>query len=166
MRWRRWLVWFSGLVLAVAAEWVAWTSDAVLVAADFVAGMLLIGLGLTAAQRCSSRAAGTLLAVSGFAWFAGGLAPGLLYLHRGVLIHLVVSYPSGRMRTGLQRVVLVAGYGYALAYPLARNSAATLAFGFTILLTMLGRNWFDGRRARRARPAALAAAAALALAFG
>lgn len=154
------------LVLALGAEWAAWTSDAFVVAADLVAGLLLMGLGLTTARRRPSRAAGTLLAASGFAWFAGGLTPALLYLHRGVLIHLVLSYPSGRLRTRLNRVVVAAGYGYCLVYPLARNRVAALAFGLTILLTTLARSRVAGGHAGQARPAALVAAVALALAFG
>ena len=35
--------------------------------------------------------------LSGVAWFAGDLWSVLLYAHRGPLVHLLLTYPSGRV---------------------------------------------------------------------
>jgi hypothetical protein len=95
MRWLRLALWPAGLLLGIAAEWGAWTDDPGGAALDLGVGFLLIGLGLVAWQQRGSSAVGPLMAASGFAWFLGNLASWALYLHRGPLVHLVVSYPSG-----------------------------------------------------------------------
>ena len=43
--------------------------------------------------------AGWLLAATGFAWFEGELDSGLVYLHRGPLVHGIVAYSGWRART-------------------------------------------------------------------
>jgi signal transduction histidine kinase len=165
MRRLRLALWPAGLLLGIAAEWGAWTDDPGGAALDLAVGFLLIGLGLVAWQRRGSSAVGPLLAASGFAWFLGNLAAWALYLHRGPLVHLVVSYPSGRPRSRLERAVVAAGYVYAVASPLARNDAATILLALAVCATALRRYLVASGPERRARAAALGAAAMVALAL-
>ena len=43
---------------------------------------------------------GALMALAGVTWFLGTLFAPALYLHRGPLVHLHLSYPTGRLRPG------------------------------------------------------------------
>jgi signal transduction histidine kinase len=165
MRWLRLALWPAGLLLGIAAEWGAWTDDPGGAALDLAVGLLLIGLGLVAWQRRGSSAVGPLMAASGFAWFLGNLAAWALYLHRGPLVHLVVSYPSGRPRSRLQWVVVAAGYVCAVVSPLARNDQATILLAFAVCATALRRFLVASGPERRARASALGAAAMVAVAL-
>jgi signal transduction histidine kinase len=163
MRRLRLALWPAGLVLGIAAEWSAWNDDPGLTALDLAAGFVLIGLGLVAWQRRGSGAAGSLLAASGFAWFLGNFAGWALYLHRGPLVQLAVSYPSGRPRSRLQWAVVAAGYACAAVSPLARNDTVMILLALAICGTALGRYLVASGPQRRARAAALGAAVAFAL---
>jgi hypothetical protein len=165
MRRLRLALWPAGLILGIAAEWGAWTDDPGGAALDLAVGFLLIGLGLVAWRRRGLSAVGPLMAASGFAWFLGNFAGWALYLHRGPLVHLVVSYPSGRPRSRLQWAVVAAGYAAAVASPLARNDEATILLAFTVCATALRRYLVANGPERRARAAALGAAAMVALAL-
>ena len=134
-------------------------------ALDLAVGFLLIGLGLVAWQRRGSSAVGPLMAASGFAWFLGNLASWALYLHRGPLVHLVVSYPTGRLRSRLQWAVVAAGYVCAAASPLARNDAVTILLALAVCATALRRYLVASGPERRARASALGAAVMVALAL-
>jgi signal transduction histidine kinase len=90
--------------------------------ADVLVGGLLVGLGLADRRRV-----GPLMALTGLAWFAGGLAGPLVMLHRGPLVHLLVTYPHGRSRTRLERAVVAAAYAGALSYPLVLAGRIPLA---------------------------------------
>jgi hypothetical protein len=165
MRRLRLALWPAGLLLGIAAESGAWTDDPAGAAGDFAVGLLLIGLGLVAWQRRGLSAVGPLMAASGFAWFLGNFAAWALYLHRGPLVHLVVSYPSGRLGSRLQWAVVAAGYVYAVASPLARNDQATILLAFAVCATALRRYLVASGPERRARAAALGAAVMVALAL-
>jgi signal transduction histidine kinase len=86
-----------------------------------VAGWSFIGTGLYAWRRRPDSRVGMLMVVQGFAWClsALGLANGALPytvglvvggLWGGVFLHLVLSFPSGRLAPGLDRVLAWAGY--------------------------------------------------------
>jgi hypothetical protein len=158
-------LWPAGLLLGIAAEWGGWTDDPGGATLDLAVGLLLIGLGLVAWQRRGSSTVGPLMAASGFAWFLGNLATWALYLHRGPLVHLVVSYPSGRPRSRLQWVVVAAGYVCAVVYPLARNDQVTILLAVAVCATALGRFLVASGPERRARASALGAAAMVAVAL-
>jgi signal transduction histidine kinase len=165
MRWLRLALWPAGLLLGIAAESGAWTDDPGGATLDLAVGLLMIGLGLVAWQRRQSSAVGPLMAASGFAWFLGNFAAWALYLHRGPLVHLVVSYPSGRLRSRLEWVVVAAGYGCAVVSPLARNDAVTILLALAVCATALRRFLVARGPERRARASALGAAAMVAVAL-
>ena len=82
-----------GVAVAIAAAWLARPE---LVVLDTLTGVTLIGVGLIAWSLRSRSRTGSLLAVSGFAWFLGSFFGGAVYLHRGPLAHMLMSYPGRR----------------------------------------------------------------------
>jgi signal transduction histidine kinase len=86
-----------------------------------VVGWSFVGTGLYASRRRPESRTGQLMVLLGFAWFVSALYfanSALLYsisfvlggLWGGVFLHLVVSFPSGRLAPGLDRVLVIAGY--------------------------------------------------------
>ena len=100
------------------------------------------------------------MAMAGFAWFLGSLAPWAIYLHRGPLAHLLLTYPGGSLlpSSRLFRAAIVAAYIYAAAYPIARNDYATIAFALGLMALAARRYLAAGGPERRARLTALIAA--------
>lgn len=164
----RQVLWPAGLVLGLVAEWVAYDGNPALTAADGIVGLALIAAGLVTWGRRTESGVGPIMIAAGFAWFLGTFGGWALYLHRGPLAHLVLSYPSGRARSRLERVSIGAGYAYAAAYPIAANDYATIAFAAGLVAVAGYRYAIAGGPERRARESALAAglAFALVLAFG
>jgi signal transduction histidine kinase len=93
-------------------------------------GWGFIGTGLVAWLRRPGNRIGPLMTAVGFAWFLAspigsdipllhtvGLFGGLLW--SALLIHLVLAFPSGRLQTGRERAVVVAGYGVATVLQVA-----------------------------------------------
>jgi signal transduction histidine kinase len=81
-----------------------------------------VGTGLYAAQRRPGSRVGVLMVALGFAWcvaaislansavaFSVGLVAGGLW--GGVFLHLIVSFPTGRLPRGTDRRIVLAGYG-------------------------------------------------------
>jgi signal transduction histidine kinase len=84
-------------------------------------GWSFIGTGLYAWRRRADSRVGALMVLQGFAWYLSACSlanSALLYsfgqivggLWGGVFLHLVMSFPSGRLRPGLDRVLVWAGY--------------------------------------------------------
>jgi signal transduction histidine kinase len=84
-------------------------------------GWSFIGTGLYAWCRRPASRTGALMVLLGFAWFLSALAfanSALLYtfagvtggLWGGVFLHLVMSFPSGRLAPGADRAIVIAGY--------------------------------------------------------
>jgi hypothetical protein len=157
----------TGLAIALAAESVTYLPEEPgLAAADATVGLAFIGLGVVAWQRRPSSRSGLLMAATGFAWFAGSLVDAALFLHRGPLVHLLVGYPRGRLRSRLERVVVAAAYVDGAVYPLARQDTVTIALVLAVMTTVLVGHLRAGGAERRARAAALVAAAAAMLVLG
>jgi signal transduction histidine kinase len=139
-----------------------------LTVADLVVGCVLLGCGALAWERRPESRVGVLMTLAGATWFLGSVFGPLVYLHRGPLVHLHLSYPSGRVRSRLVAAVIGAAYVDAAVEPIARNDVVTLALSGAIALTAV--HVFAGTSgpARKAGGPALAAALAFAgvLAFG
>jgi signal transduction histidine kinase len=177
MRWFRLLLWPAGTVFGIAAEWIffGWGEPRHWVP-DLVTGWTLIGCGLVAWSRRPESRSGALMAATGFSWFLGnfattGIAPvewlgaHALFVYRGPLIHLLVTYPSGRLSSRLDRAAVVLGYAAAFVTLVWRSEIATIVLA-GLLVAICARSY---RRAvgpaRRARLLALRAAAGLGLAL-
>jgi len=153
------LLWAAGLALGVASAVIARPE---LVVLDTLTGLTLIGLGLAAWSLRPRSGTGFLMAAAGGAWFIGSFVPWALYLHRGPLAHLLLTYPGRRLipAARVERAGLAAAYAYAALAPVARNEYATIAFAAGLVaLTSLNYSRAGGPE-RRARLAALIGAAA------
>jgi signal transduction histidine kinase len=153
-----------GLGFGVAVEWAYYDSalGVGLTAADLAVGCALIGCGAVVWERRAASRIGPLMTLAGFSWFLGNVAAAAAYLHRGPLAHLILAYPSGRVRGRVARAVVGAAYLDAFVRPIARVDAVTLvlaaavaAAGLRTFLTSLGPS-------RRSSAALLAAAVGLA----
>jgi signal transduction histidine kinase len=156
-----------GIGVGVAAEWASYDSSvgAALTGMDFAVGCLLIGCGVIAWSRRPESRVGALMNLAGFTWFLGTVFELALYLHRGPLVHLHLSYPTGRLRTRLTAAVVAAAYVDALVEPLAANGVVTLVLSAFVALTALGTFLGSSGPARKAGGPALAAALAFAAAL-
>ena len=169
MRLLRLALLLGAVVLAVAAEWVSYEpGDLALVVADGVVGLVLATCGFVAWERRGESRVGPLMVLSGYTWFAGNLWSQLLYLHRGPLVHLHISYPTGRLRRRLAQVTVGAAYVDALVLTIAENDVLTLVLAALVAAAALDGYLRASGTARRAGIPALAAALAFAgvLAFG
>jgi signal transduction histidine kinase len=160
----------GAVALAVAAEWVSYREgdDVALVVADGVVGLVLVTCGVVAWQRRGESRVGPLMVLAGYTWFAGNFWSQLLYLHRGPLVHLHISYPTGRLRRRLAQVTVAAAYVDAVIEPIASNDGLTLVLAALVAAAALDGYLRSSGTARRAGVPALVAALAFAgvLAFG
>ena len=164
---RLWL-WPVGAAVGLAAEWVYFDfEDWGDWLPDLATGWTLIACGLIAwALRPESRS-GPLLAATGFTWFAANFASDqALYLHRGPLMQLVLSYPYGRLERPLDRFVVAIGYGAALVPAVWSSEVAT--FGLSALFVAVAGHGYVRALGpeRRTRLAALGATAFVSVVMG
>jgi signal transduction histidine kinase len=145
----QWLLWPVTGAVGVAAEWnLLHSGNAGDWIPDLVTGWTLIACGLVAWRRYPESRSGALLAAVGFAWFAPNLVPGdvrplawvaglALYLHRGPLFQLALTYPRGRVSGRAGHVAVAAAWAAALLTPVWRNEivAAVLAMTFVVIAT-------------------------------
>jgi signal transduction histidine kinase len=173
--WRLGLVGLASVTVGLAAEWVgANPSEPGQWILDLAAGWTLIGCGLVAVWKRSESRIGWLLAATGFAWFLGNfaevraaaiawLAAHAVYLHRGPLVHLLLTYPTGRSTSRLVRGAIGVGYVAAIITPIWRNESATIILAALLVVVCT----YDYVRSigwmRRARRIALQAATGLSL---
>ncbi len=67
---------------------------------DAATGVVLTATGVVAWRARPSSRVGALLVLTAACWFAGSLVGVLAFLHRGPLVQLHVSYPTGRVPAG------------------------------------------------------------------
>ena len=103
------------------------------------------------------------MSAAGLAWFLGTLWAPAVFLHRGPLAQLLISYPSGRLSSRLERVAVGAAYVYAAADSVAGNGYATIVFAVGLVALSVRRYLAATGPQRRARLASVAAAVAFGL---
>jgi len=178
MQWIWFVLWPAAFVFGVAAEWAAYDwNDPGRWIPDLAVGWFLIACGLIAMRKRAESHAGGLMAATGFTWFLGNfagvgnevvswVAGAALYLHRGPLFHLLLTYPTGRTISRLTRGAVVVGYASALIAQLWRNNVATILIS-AALLAVSARDYTRAvGEARRARLFAFRATAAVSLVIG
>jgi signal transduction histidine kinase len=126
MRSLRMLLWPAGALLGLGAEWASfgWDDPRHWIP-DLITGWTLIACGLVAWSRRGDSRSGPLLAATGFLWFIGNFTTAALYLYRGPLVHLLVTYPSGRASSRRERAAVVVGYAAAVT-PVWRSEIVTI----------------------------------------
>ena len=166
MRSLRVLLWPAGALLGLGAEWVSfgWDDPRHWIP-DLVTGWTLIACGLVAWSRRGDSRSGPLLAATGFSWFFGNLTTSALYLYRGPLVHLLVTYPSGRASSRREIAAVAVGYAAAVVTPVWRSEVVTIVL-VILLVAVCNRSYSRAvGPARRARLVALWAAGGLGLAL-
>jgi signal transduction histidine kinase len=160
----RLLLWPAAAAIGIVAEWVyfGWGEPGDWLP-DLAVGWILIACGLVGWSRRPESRSGALMAATGFAWFAANFAgEHALYLHRGPLIHLVLSYPYGRLVGRLERTVVATAYLAAVVPAVWTSETATFALAGLIVVAAGDGYLRAVGRQRRARLAALQAAVFLA----
>ena len=169
--WARLLLWPAGVTVGVAAEWrlYGWVDPGGWVP-DLLTGWCLIGCGLAGWARRPDSQSGGLLAAAGFAWFVpdfavtgvgplAWLSAHALYLHRGPLVQLVLTYPRGRARGRVEGAAVAVGYAAAVVMPIWGSLAGTIALA-ACLVAVAARGYVRAAgRERRMRRSALQATA-------
>ena len=152
-----------GIGLGVAAEWATVDREQVGVAlADLAVGCVLFTCGAIAWDRRRKSRVGPLMSLAGLTWFLGTVFEPALFLHRGPLVHLHLSYPTGRLPTRLASGVVAVAYVDAAIEPIARNDIATLALSAAVALAAVQVFAGTSGPARKAGGPAFAAALAFA----
>jgi hypothetical protein len=149
----------AGLLAARAAH----PEDAAAGAGDVAVALAFVTCGaIVWTRERSGGLSGPLMVATGVAWLLGDLADELALLHRGPLIQLLVSAPTGRPHTWPERLVVLAGYVDAIAPGVGRDEDVTVALAAVVAAVAVAR-WAraDGVQ-RRARAVAAAAAVAVA----
>lgn len=141
----RLVLWPAGAGVGIGAEWAyyGW-ADPRLWVPDLLVGWSLIGCGLAAWSLRPRSRCGALMAAAGFAWFApdfsgsslgaiGWLSEHSLYLYRGPLVQLLLTFPSGRSSRRIERAGLVGGYVAAVVTPAWRSEISAIALAALLI---------------------------------
>ena len=172
---RRFLILPAAAAVGLAAEWsgYGWGDPGHWIP-DLAVGWCLIGCGFIASARRPESRSGVLMSATGFTWFLGnfaGVGVGVvawvaahgLYLHRGPLFQLLLTYPSGRRPSRLTGAAIAVFYAAAVITPVWQSETATILLA-ALLPGVCG---YEYARmvgpARRMRLIALQAAAGLSL---
>lgn len=147
-----------GIAFGFAAErHVSGTTWSTITVGDFAAGCVLILCGTIVWERRGASRVGPLMSLAGFTWFLGTYWSGALYLHRGPVVHVLLSYPTGRLRSLVVRVVVFAAYVDGAIKPLASNDTLTLVLSAVVATTAVELFFQRSGPARRATATPLAA---------
>jgi signal transduction histidine kinase len=123
----------AGIAFGVWAEWSAYEAGQLApVLADLAVGCVLVVCGGIAWELRPATRTGALMCLSGLTWFLGTAFTPVLYLHRGPLVHLVLSYPTGLL-AGVAAAVVAAAYLDGTVTPLAEDDALTLALSGAVI---------------------------------
>jgi signal transduction histidine kinase len=134
--------------------------------ADIAAGLALLAAGALTWRRARRSGTGPLLALTGITWLAGDVSSALVHAHRGPLVHVLLSYPDGRVRSAPVAVVIGAAYVDGLVPTVARSPWVTIALMAAVVCAAAWR-WITARGVeKRARAVPLACAAAIGGALG
>lgn len=155
-RWARVALWPVGAVLGLASERAAygWDSFSSWIP-DLIVGLVFTGCGVHALAR--NRGSAILLSTTGLTWFLANLWTDALFVHRGLLVHLLVAYPGWRVRSRLDFLAVGGGYAAVVFLPVWRSEVATIVIA-CVLLAVVARGYLVAPvRLRRIRRTALVA---------
>ena len=141
----RFACWSIVVAVGVGVEWIGHSGSGGLVVADLAVGLAFLSGGLLIWERERLMPVALLFVVAGLAWFLGTLAgsdvnvlaslgSAMLYAHRGPLTQLILAYPTGHLRSWLDRVVVAGAYVDGLIVSLAQNDALTIALVLAVVV--------------------------------
>jgi signal transduction histidine kinase len=156
--WAGVVVWSAGVVIGLASERAAfgWDDFSGWIP-DLVVGLVFIGCGVQAMTR--DRGTAVLLMAVGFTWFLGNFWTDALFLHRGLLVHLLVTYPGWRPRSRLDVVLVTVGYVAAVFVPVWRSEPMAIVLACVLVVVVARGFAVSAGRLRRARRTAFVAGA-------
>ena len=137
-------------------------ADIVLRIADPAVGIVLGGCGSVLAVRRRQSLIGPLMLLACGCWFLGSIWNLALFLHRGPLVQVHISYPTGRIRRPLPVVTVACAYLTAIVDAVAANPWVTLGMSFLVALAAADIFARTSGPARKAGGPALGAALAFA----
>jgi signal transduction histidine kinase len=175
---RRFLILPVAVAFGLAAEWTGfgWGDPGHWVP-DVAVGWCLIGCGFVASVRRPESRSGVLMMATGFTWYLGNFAgvgvsvvawaaAHALYLHRGPLFQLLLTYPSGRRPSRAAGTAIGVFYAAAVITPVWQSEAAAILLA-ALLLGICGYEYVRlVGPARRMHLIALQAAAGLSFVLG
>ena len=97
--------------------------------ADLLVGVVVIGAGLASVRF--GRIARLMLLV-GATWLVGSFLPAAVFLHRGPLVHVHLTYPTGHSRRHYVKVVVVAAYVLGVVEAFVPTAALTLPLALLV----------------------------------
>ena len=171
------LLWVAGAVFGMVAEWISFGwGDLRHWVPDLVTGWTLIACGLVAWSRRDESRSGALMTATGFSWFFGNfanvgvasvawLAAHALFLYRGPLVQLLVTFPSGRCASRLERAAVGIAYAVAVITAMWQSEIATIVLAVLLVSTCARSYLLTVGPPRRLRRLSLWAAAGLGLVF-
>jgi hypothetical protein len=118
-------------------------------------------------SRVWSRDRGTavLLAAVGYSWFLANFVADLSFLHRGLLVHLLLTYPGWRPRALGEKVTVGIGYIVGVVWPIWNNEPASIVLAAGLVLVVAAGLAGAPYRLRQFRRVAMLAALAFAVAI-
>jgi signal transduction histidine kinase len=125
---------------------------------DTVTGLTLLVAGLAAWRGRPSSRAGLLMMLAAGCWFAGSLVGVLAFVHRGPLVQLHVSYPTGRVHRRPALVVVGLAWVAGLLEGVVRVPWVTLGLSVVVALAALDIYLRSSGNARKAGGPALVSA--------
>jgi signal transduction histidine kinase len=131
-------------------------------AIDLLAGVALLAAGLASWASAARSRTGPLLALAGVTWLAGAAWSTLAYAHRGPLVHVLLTYPTGRTRSPALAALIALAYVDGLVPDLARAAWPTIAL-MALVVAAAALRYGQGRGLeRRERAVPLAGSVAMA----
>jgi hypothetical protein len=137
-------------------------TDPLLQILDPTVGVVLLTCAAVAWIRRPNSRVGMLLVAAGGCWFLGSLWSAALFLHRGPMVQLHLSYPTGRVRRPPTVATVVAAYVVAVLEGFVDNPWLTLGLAVIVAVAAIDVFMRTSGKARKAGGPALGAALAFA----
>ena len=149
-RWAGVVLWPVGVVVGLASERVAYGWDSFSSwLPDLVVGLVFIGCGVHALRR--NRGTALLMAATAFSWFLANFWTDAVFVHRAVVVHLLVAYPGWRARSRLDLAALIGGYAAAVFEPVWRSERVTIVIVCLVLAVVVRSYAATAKRRQRSR---------------
>lgn len=140
--------------------------EEVLAVADLIVGLVLATSGIVIGVRRGRRRIGSLLLLASATWFAGDLSARLVFLHRGPMVHLLLSYPTGSLHRWPARIAVTAAYAWGIVEGWFRAPGVTALLAGAVAVAAMDTHLHTHGPARRAGFPALVAALLFASVLG